>query len=112
LPPADDSGGRRGRGGRLKQHIVENKKEDMQDYMTRATSLVHQYVPPNPDDIEKAKNGGKMAIRPGQAGRARLEFTDYLKPGDRLAVDVDAAINRLLGLTVASYLDTPDWPRV
>jgi hypothetical protein len=107
-PAAQDSGGRRGRSGRLKERIVENKKEDMQDYMAQATGLVHQYVPPNPDDIEKAKSGGRMAIRPGQAGRARLEFTDYLKPGDRLAVDVDAPTNRLLGLNVASYLDTPE----
>ena len=35
----------------------------------------------------------------------RLEFPDYLKPGDRLSIDVDAAANHLRGLTVASYLD-------
>jgi hypothetical protein len=107
-PQAEESGGRRGRGGRLKQRIVENKKEDMQEYMERAVSLVHHYVPPNPDDIENAKKGGKFAVRPGQSGRARLEFTDYIKPGDRLTIDVDAAANRLVGLNVASYLDTPE----
>ena len=35
----------------------------------------------------------------------RLEFPDYLKPGDRLSIDVDAAANQLRNLTVASYLD-------
>jgi hypothetical protein len=100
-------GGRR-RGGRLKQAIVENKKEEMQDYMERASSLVHHYVPPNPDDIERAKNAGKVAVRPGQAGRVRLEFTDYIKPGDQLAIDVDAAANQLVALNVASYLDAPE----
>jgi hypothetical protein len=107
-PQAEDGGGRRGRGGRLKQRIVENKKEDMQEYMERAVSLVHHYVPPNPDDIDNAKKGGKFAVRPGQSGRARLEFTDFIKPGDLLTIDVDAAANRLVGLNVASYLDTPD----
>jgi hypothetical protein len=106
--PATESGGRRGRGGRLKERIVENKKEDMQEYMERAASLVHHYVPPNPEDIDNAKKGGKFAVRPGQSGRARLEFTDYIKPGDLLTIDVDAAANRLVGLNVASYLDTKD----
>jgi hypothetical protein len=106
--PAAASSGRRGRGGRLKERVVENKKEDMQEYMERAASLVHHYVPPNPDDIDNAKKGGKLAVRPGQSGRARLEFTDYIKPGDLLTIDVDAAANRLVGLTVASYLDTKE----
>jgi hypothetical protein len=93
------------RGGRLKAKVVENKKDDMKDYMERAAGLVHQYVPPKPDDIQRAKDAGKVKTSTAGPGRARLEFTDYLKPGDRLAVDVDAAANRLLGLTVATYLD-------
>lgn len=107
-PQPSSEQGRGGRGGRLKQRIVENKKEDMQDYMKAAASLVHQYVPPNPDDIERARKGGKFAVRPGEAGRVRLEFTDYVKPGDLLTIDVDAGANRLLGLNVATYLEQPD----
>jgi hypothetical protein len=106
---APESAPQRGRrGGRLKQAIVENKKEDMQEYMERASSLIHHYVPPNPDDVENAKNGGKLAVRPGQSGAVLVEFTDYIKPGDRLAIDVDGASNTLAGLNVASYLDQPD----
>jgi hypothetical protein len=104
---APSSGGRRG-GGRLKTKVVENKKEDMKEYMEQAAGLVHQYVPPKPEDIQRAKDAGKVKASTAGPGRARLEFTDYLKPGDRLAVDVDAAANRLLGLTVASYLDKPE----
>ncbi len=107
-PQSSADQGRGRRGGRLKQKIVENKKEDMQDYMEAAARLVHQYVPPTSDDIERAKNGGKVAVRPGQAGRVRLEFRDYIKPGDLMAIDVDAVANRLLGLNVATYLDKPD----
>jgi hypothetical protein len=99
-------GGRRG--GRLKQAVVENKKEELQDYMERAAALVHQYVPPNPDLIETSKAAGKVAVRPGTDGRIGLDFTDYLKPGDRLSVEVDGAASRLLGVNVASYLDTPE----
>jgi hypothetical protein len=103
---AQQAGGRRG--GRLKQRIVENKKDEMQDYMERASNLVHQYVPPNPVQIQSAKDKGKMATRPIAQGQVTLEFSDYLLAGDRLGIDVDAAANRLLGLSVATYLDKPE----
>jgi hypothetical protein len=99
-PPA--SGGRR---GRVKAQIVENKKDDMKDYMERAAALVQQYVPPEPADIQRAKDAGKVTAKPAGPGLVRLEFPDYLKPGDRLSIDVDAAANQLRGLSVASYLD-------
>jgi len=99
-PP--DSGGQR---GRVKAKIVENKKDDMKDYMERAAALVQQYVPPQPADIQRAKDAGKVTANPSGAGLVRLEFPGYLKPGDRLSIDVDAAANQLRGLTVASYLD-------
>ena len=100
-PPA--SSGRRG--GRLKAQIVENKKDDMKEYMERAAALVQQYVPPKADDIQRAKDAGKVTANPAGPGLVRLEFPDYLKPGDRLSIDVDAAANQLRGLSVASYLD-------
>jgi hypothetical protein len=104
-PPPQQSGGR---GGRLKQKIVENKKDEMQDYMERAAALVHQYVPPNPERIQSAKDAGKLAVRPADAGRVRIDVTDYLQPGDRLGLDLDAAADRLLGLSVNTYLDKPE----
>jgi hypothetical protein len=99
-PPA--GGGRR---GRLKAKAVEHKKDEMKDYMERAAALVQQYVPPQPADIQRAKDAGKVTANPASAGVVRLEFPDYLKPGDRLSIDVDAAANQLRGLAVASYLD-------
>ena len=98
-PPA---GGRR---GRVKAKVVENKKDEMKDYMERATALVQQYVPPQPADIQRAKDAGKVTASPAGQGLVRLELPDYLRPGDRLSIDVDAAANQLRGLTVASYLD-------
>jgi hypothetical protein len=103
--PAQESPAGGGRRGRVKAKVVENKKEDMKDYMERAAALVQQYVPPQPADIERAKDAGKVTENPASAGLVRLEFPDYLKPGDRLSIDVDAAANQLRGLAVASYLD-------
>lgn len=100
--------GRGGRGGRLKEKIVENKKDEMKEYMEQAVALVHLYVPPKADDIQRARDAGKVKAGSSAPGRARLEFADYLKPGDLLGIDVDAAANRLAALTVSSYLEKPD----
>lgn len=105
-PAAQQQGGRRG--ARVKQRVVEKKKDEMRDYMERAAALVHKYIPPSAAQVQSAKDAGRMAIRPGAQGRVSLEFSDYLLAGDRLTVDIDAAANRLLGLGVATYLEEPE----
>jgi hypothetical protein len=109
-PQADQGsgGGRQKRGGALKKKVIENKKDEMQEYMQRAAALIHSYVPPAPPQIQAVKDAGRVTVSPQSAGRARLEMKQYLKPGDSLTIDLDPAANRLLGLGVNSYLDTPD----
>ena len=96
------------RGGRLKQRVVAKKTGEMKDYMEAAAALIQKYVPPNPADIDSARKREKVAVKPGQGGVVRVELTDYIKPGDLLAVDLDTAANRLVGISVNTYLDTPD----
>ena len=85
--PEAAKGGRGGRGGRVKEKIVENKKDEMQDYMERAVTLIHTYVPPSAAQIQKAKDAGKMRVNPPQQGKARIEFPDFVQPSDLLAID-------------------------
>ena len=104
-------GGRPGkRGGAVKAKVIENKKEDMQEYMQQAAALIHSYVPPQPQQIQAVKDGGRLAVNPQPGGKARIEMKQYLKPGDSLTIDLDTAANRLLGLGVNSHLDKPDEP--
>jgi hypothetical protein len=105
-PPPAQRGGRRA--GRLAQAVVENKKEEMQEYMEQAAALVHRYVPPDPALIQKVKDAGKLAITPIEQGRVRLDLSDYLQAGDRLTVVVNAPTNTMAGLSVATYLEKPD----
>jgi hypothetical protein len=108
---AEQGGGRRGRrGGAVKAKVVENKKEEMQEYMQRAAALIHSYVPPAPAQIQAVKDGGRLAASPQPGGKLRIEMKQYLKPGDSLTIDLDTAASRLLGLGVNSYLDKPDEP--
>jgi hypothetical protein len=106
--PQAAQGGGGGRGGRLKERIVENKKDEMQEYMERAASLIHQYVPPSPALIQKAKDAGNMLVRPPQQGKMRVEFRDFVQPSDLLAIDVDAKALLLGAISVTSYLDKPE----
>jgi hypothetical protein len=106
---APASRGRKRRG--LRGRAAEKKKGELTDYMKRAVNLVHMYVPPDPDLIQRSKDAGKASIHvldPGK--RARLEFDDYLEKGDSVGIEMDLTTSRLLGLTVSSYLGSPDDP--
>jgi hypothetical protein len=98
-PPAEKKKGLRGK-------IVENKKEELSDYMKSAIGLVKSYVPPEPARIEASKAAGKMSITPA-GPRVRVDFRDYQKPGDTLSLEVDMAKSTLLGLKVATWLKDP-----
>ena len=105
-PKAAPSGGRRG--AKLKAKVVENKKSEMQEYMERASALIHQYVPPAPAQVQKVKDGGRLKITPLDQGRVGVAMAEYLQAGDRLAVVLNAAANTLASLSVATYLDKPE----
>jgi hypothetical protein len=106
-PQQQKDSGRGKRGGRVKESIVENKVEEMKDYMERAVALVHQYVPPDPQKIQAAQAAGHVSVEPGAANVAKLTVKDYLKPGDTLAIGLDTAAKQLSEFNVSSYVDKP-----
>jgi hypothetical protein len=97
-----------GRGGRLKERIVENKKDEMQDYMERAVALIHKYVPPNGALIQKAKDAGWMQVQQPQPGMVRVEFKEFVQRADLLGIDADVKALHLSAMTVSTYLDKPE----
>ncbi len=109
-PAAQGGGGGGGgrRGGRLKEAAVENKKDDMKDYMESAAALIHKYVPPGPEQIQAAKDAGRIAANPQQGGIVRLVISQYLQPGDSVTIDLNQAANLVAGLGVNTYLDKPE----
>jgi hypothetical protein len=109
-PPSQSQQASRGggkRGGRVKEAIVENKVDELKDYMGRAAALVQSYVPPDPEQIQAAKSAGRVKVEPPAGNVARLTITDYLKPGDALAIGLDTAASQLTTYSVDSYVDKP-----
>jgi hypothetical protein len=96
------------RGGRLAARVVENKKDEMQDYMERAVALIRKYVPPDAALIQKAKDAGRMQVQPVPPGTVRAAFTDFIQPSDAMSIEVDVKALLLSGLTVSTYLDEKD----
>lgn len=98
----------RGVRGAIRAKVVENKKEELSDYMKAAVRTVKLYIPPDPDQIKKAKEAGKVSFTPLEPGkRVRLDFRDYEKPGDTLSMEMDFANSRISGIAVNSYIDDP-----
>jgi len=103
-PPPKKKGGLRGK-------IAEEKKEELSDTMKQAVALVKTYVPPSPAAIQRAVDAGMVSMEVVQPGKvARLVFKDYELPGDSLGITMDLATNRLLAISVASYLGSPSKP--
>ena len=109
VPVADDASTQdSGRDPILGRRLRESAKKDATEYMQDAAALVHSYIPPDPARIQQVVGAGKFSVNVVNPGSSvALQFKDYLKPGDQLSVTVDLPTNRLLGIDVASYLDSP-----
>ena len=98
-----------GRGGRLKAHVVEKKKEEYKDYADQIKALIQQYVPPDKDAIDQARQKGNISLSPqaDTPGQYKLVISNYLKQGDNMTLVVDKTTNSLVSLSIASYLNDP-----
>jgi hypothetical protein len=93
-------------GGRLKQKVIANKKEEMQDYMGDVKVLLAKYVPPNPQAMQQAFQAGKVSLTPG-SGMAQIVFKDYALPGDQMTLSFDTGAKKITTVNVNTYMDNP-----
>lgn len=108
-PSAASSSGGGGRNGRVKQRIVEKKKEEYKEYADNMKSLMEQYVPPDKDLLQQAQEKGNIALGPAPGGETLVQLVvhDYIKPRDSMTLVFDKDQKQLVSLQVASYLSDP-----
>lgn len=94
-------------GRRLKQRIVEKKKEEMQDYMGDVKSILALYLPPDPQKMQKAFQAGNVSFTPGEGGIS-LAFKDYAQPGDLMTIRFNEATKKISNIDVNTYTQSPD----
>jgi hypothetical protein len=100
-----ESSGKQKRG--VRGRVVENKTAEMSDSVKEAVALIKQYVPPDPAHIDAAKQAGKLTVTPPDPkGMVKLVIQDYLKAGDSMTIEVNAATDRLSGLAVSTFTDS------
>jgi hypothetical protein len=90
-------------GGRVKQRIVEKKKEEMQDYMQDVKAVLAMYVPPDPQRMQQAYQAGNVALNP-VPGAVNLVFTNYAQPGDKMTLTFNTAAKKITNLSVDTYM--------
>jgi hypothetical protein len=98
------SGG--GREGRLKEHIIEQKTEEYQEYGQSIGALAKQYTTPNPDALMQAKQAGNISLQPG-AGTVSLVIKNYVKQGDSMTMTISEQTHSPVSVQVNSYLSDP-----
>src|ERR1700733_12486231 len=101
--PAQDQSAR---GGRLRQRIVEKKKEEFEDYAQSMKDLAQQYIPPEKDLIQDAYSKGNISIRPGRGEReGRIQFLihDYIRKSDSVTIIFDKDQKQLVSISIHSW---------
>ncbi len=89
----------------IRGRIAEKKKEQLSDYMKQAVQQVRMYIPPDPALLQKSKDDGKVSIAildPGK--RVRLDFGDYLLPGDTFKIEIDLITNRPSAASISTFV--------
>ena len=97
-------------GGPLKRRIVEQKTEQLTEYLEGAKSVIGLYIPPDPARMQQAHQAGNLSLGSSGAGEAGLNFKNYAKPGDSMVLDFAMATKKLAGLNVNTYLADPSQP--
>ena len=93
-------GGRGGRGGRVKENIIESKNDYMRIHrrrLCRSTSTSR----PTPRRFRRPRMRQAPRVPPPQAGKVRVEFKDFVLPGDS-----DGHRRRRQGAPVAGRIAT------
>jgi hypothetical protein len=95
-------------GGRIKQRIIEKKKDEFTDYADSIKALIQQYVPPDKDLIQQAASSGNIALSPGGApGLIQLVISNYVKQGDKMTIVFNKAAGGMQSVSIATYLSDP-----
>lgn len=96
-------------GGRLKQRVVEKKKEEYKDYADQIRSVIQQYLPPSKENLDAASQKGNITLGTvaGAPGQYQVVISNYVKQGDKMTLVMDGAQKNIVRLSIATYLSDP-----
>jgi hypothetical protein len=78
------------------------------DQLQPLLDLVHQYLPPDGARALAAFRSGGVSLVALPGGRTALVLDDYVKPGDRLSIELDPVAAKIRSAVVSTYHRTPE----
>jgi hypothetical protein len=94
-------------GGKLKQRVIEKKKQEFKDYGEDMKNLAAQYLPPDKDKIQAAVAAGNVSLNPEGSDAVKIIFKDYVKPGDSMTLTFNKTAKQMTSIAIASWMDDP-----
>ena len=92
----------------IRGRIAENKKEDIEAYVEKAKTQIKAYIPPQADKLQEIYASGGVGIKVLEPGsKYELDFPNYLKTGDMLAIVANTSNKILMNYNINTYMDTP-----
>jgi hypothetical protein len=86
------------------------RKADMQDYIERAVSRIHNYVPPEPKQIDYLLQNGQASLGQSANANSEIRLTHYFEERDSFVFTYDSVSKVLRRATIASTLGSPKDP--
>jgi hypothetical protein len=84
------------------------RERGMMREMEAVVALVHEYIPPDVERTRAAVQGGRASVSPRPEGSAALVIDNYLKPGDRLSIELDLVAGKVRRVAVSTYDGKPE----
>ena len=96
--------------GAVSNRVVVRKKADIQDYIERAITMIQNYVPPSPEQLQFLLTSGGASMGKSEGGKSEIRFTNYFQRGDSMVFTYDTESKLLLKAAITSTMGTPKDP--
>lgn len=98
-------------GGFIRRKLEEKKTAELKTYLDSVQTLMAEYVPLNPELVDKAYQSGNVLVSADPAaGTNRLIITNYRQKGDTVTIIWNAGTKKLTWVKVSTWLNTPKAP--
>lgn len=81
---------------------------EIDSYVTEAVAAMREYVRPDPAKLQACEDAGRVTLTPGEENRAKLDYSDYMKKGDHLVLEIDRSLNQILTSSASTYVTNPN----
>lgn len=92
-----------------KQSKIRTKSEK-EDYIERAVTMIGNYVPPDPQQIDAMLARGAASVEPSAPGQLAIRFKGYYQGSDSFIVSYDPTTKMVKHVTVLTTIGGPKDP--